>query len=364
MSSSVRNPKLILERDRSGRAGFQPADPLSSGSSRPEGRLGAKLPAPHYGSFSEDSGLLPRNSARFRSRFGPGYSLLRRHSWRGVLALGLVAAAATAAPPQRIIAASPAVSDILYGIGVFDRVVAVTEYCDYPPEAKRLPKVGGWSTPSIERIASFRPDLVVFSDAQAPFLKSPLDQLGIGTAIAPSGTIEDAFTAISELGKATGHESQAAELAARTRASLDVVRQRAAALPHPRVLVVVDRTPGTLREMYAARDGSFLAELVEIAGGRLVAAPAGPGYGKISAETVLTDNPDIILDLMTSNGNSGPDPAAAWRELPELKAVRGGNVHVVRDEFVPHDSQMIAQTAALFARLLHPQVPAAEWEAH
>lgn len=286
-----------------------------------------------------------------------------RHSWRCLLSV-LIAAAAVAAPPQRIIAASPVVSDILYGIGAFDHVVAVTEYCVYPPEAAKLPKVGGWSTPSIERIASFRPDLVVFSEAQAPFLKSPLQQLGIRTAMARGDTIQDAYTAIAELGKATGHEQQAAELAARTRDALDVVRTRAAGLPHPSVLVVVDRTPGTLREMYAARQASFLAELVKIAGGTVVAGPSGAGYGKISAETVLTENPDIILDLMTSNGNGGPDPAAAWHEMPELKAVRNGNVHVIRDEFVPHDSQMIAKTAALFARVLHPEVPAADWEAH
>jgi cobalamin transport system substrate-binding protein len=295
---------------------------------------------------------------------GAGFSVSYRRSWRCLLVLGLTAALISAAPPRRIIAASPAVSDILYGIGAFDNVVAVTEYCVYPPEAKRLPKVGGWSTPSIERIAGFHPDLVAFSDAQAPFLKSPLEQLGIRTAMAPGGTIQDAFAAIAELGKATGHEGQAAELAERTRSALEVVRKRAAGLPHPSVLVVVDRTPGTLREMYAAREGSFLAELVEIAGGTVVAGPSGPGYGKISAETVMTENPDIILDLMSSNGNSGPDPAAAWRELPELKAVRRGNVHVVREEFVPHDSQMIAKTAVLFARLLHPEVPAADWEAH
>ena len=72
---------------------------------------------------------------------------------------------------------------MLYGIGAFDRVVAVTDYCLYPPEAKALPKVGGWATPSVEKVASFHPDLVVLSDAQAPFLEVPLTQLGIPTAL-------------------------------------------------------------------------------------------------------------------------------------------------------------------------------------
>jgi len=287
---------------------------------------------------------------------------LNSETRRGFLVLAL-AAVASAAAPQRIVSVSPVVTEILYGIGAFDRVVAVTEYCLYPPEAQKLPKVGGWSTPGIEKIASFRPDLVAFSDAQAPFLEEPLRKLGIRTALAPSATVQDAFTAIAEMGRATGQERQAAELMAKTKASLETVRKRAANLRRPKVLVIVDRTPGTLREMYAARQGSFLAELVGIAGGTVVAGPGGAGYGKVSVETVVTANPDVILDLMpSSKGDVGADPAGAWRELPELRALRRGAIHVIRDEYVPHDSQMIAPTAVLFARLIHPEIPAREWE--
>ena len=284
--------------------------------------------------------------------------------WATRCVLGL-AAILVAAPPQRIVSVSPVETEILYGIGAFDKVGAVTEYCVYPPEAKSLPKVGGWATPSVEKVAGFHPDLVAFSEAQAPFLENQLKQLGIHTVLAPSQTIQDAFTAIAELGRATGHERRAAELARQTRAALDAVRQRAAGLPHPTVLIIVDRTPGTLRDMYAALPGSFLAELAEIAGGKVVPAASGTGYGKISTETVLATNPDIVLDIMASPQNgTDPDPAAAWREIPELNAVRHGAVHTVRDFFVPHDSQMIAKTAVVFARLLHPEVPAREWEAH
>ena len=254
------------------------------------------------------------------------------------------------------------VTELLYGVGAFDKVVAVTEYCTYPPEAQKLPKIGGWATPSVERVASFRPDLVVLSEAQAPFLEAQLKQLGLATALTPSQTISDAYQSMTTLGKATGHERQAADLIARTQAALDRIRKRAAGVSRPSVLLVVDRTPGTLREMYAALPGSFMAELVEIAGGRVVGAAAGNGYGKISAETVVEENPDLILDIMpSSKGDIGAHPEGIWRDLPGLKAVQRGGVHVVRDEYVSHDSQMIARTAVLFARILHPDVPAADW---
>ncbi len=269
-------------------------------------------------------------------------------------------AVAFAATPQRIVSVSPVETEILYGVGAFDKVVAVTEYCVYPPEAKALPKVGGWATPSVEKVAGFHPDLVAFSEAQAPFLENQLKLLGIRTVLAPSQTVQDAFTAITAIGQATGHERQAAELASRTRNALEAVRKRAAGLTRPAVLIIVDRTPGTLRDLYAALPGSFLAELVEIAGGKVVPSESGLGYGKISAERVLAANPDIVLDLVPAS-QADSDP---WRELPELNAVRRGRVNRVREEFAAHDSQMIARTAVVFARLLHPEVPEREWEVH
>lgn len=270
---------------------------------------------------------------------------------------------AAAAPPQRIVSVSPAITEMLYGIGAFDRVVAVTDYCLYPPEAKALPKVGGWATPSVEKVASFRPDLVVLSDGQAPFLAMPLGQLGIPTAIARSQTLEDVFAAIATLGKATGNLRQAERLAAQTRSALETVRIRAAHLPRPSVLCVIDRTPGTLRDLYAVTEGSFLAELIAIAGGKTAGVASRLGYAKISQEALLTMNPDIILDIMpASQNNGGPHPEAPWGELPEINAVRRGRVYVVREEYVPHPSQMVARTAVLFARLLHPEAPPREWE--
>lgn len=287
--------------------------------------------------------------------------MTRRRLAFGILTLGLTAGLAAA--PQRIISIAPSVTEILYGLGAFDRVVAVSDYCTYPPAVKSLPRVGGWHTPNLEKLVALHPDLVVMTEAQAPFIHEQLQQLGIKTLVTPSQTVEDALNAVEVIGRATGKTREATALATATRSVLDRVRARARNLPHPVVLCVVDRTPGTLRDLYAATRGSFLTELIEIAGGKVIVAPARTGYGKISKETVLTLNPEIIIDLMPgSKGQYAGDPQAAWRDLPELKAVQLGKVYQVKEDFVPHASQMIAKTAVLFARLLHPEVPAREWE--
>jgi ABC-type Fe3+-hydroxamate transport system substrate-binding protein len=135
------------------------------------------------------------------------------------------------------------------------------------------------------------------------------------------------------------------------------VASKTVGLAKPRVVLTIDRTPGTLRDLYTATDGSFLAELVTIAGGKIAVPPVKSGYGKLSKEDLLAVDPDIILDFIHGvKGRFAGDPMEAWREMPELKAVRLHRVQEVNEDFVPHASQRMLQTAELFARLIHPEV--------
>ncbi|PYV42873.1 MAG: hypothetical protein DMG09_01620 [Acidobacteria bacterium] len=258
--------------------------------------------------------------------------------------------------PQRIISVSPNVTEILYGIGAFDRVVAVSDYCTYPPAVQNRPRVGGWENSNLEKIAALRPDLVILTDAQAPFLEDKLRDLGIRSVAVPTRSLADIFVSIDEIGRATGTQARAADLARRTRASLDNTRALTRNLPRPSVLFVVDRTPGTLRDMTVAAQGSFLADLIDIAGGRITAAPAKSGYLNVSKDAILTLDPEVIIDLVHwSKGRFAEHPELVWHDLPELRAVREGRLCPLRDEFLPHASQFVADTAKLLAKLIHPE---------
>ncbi|HEX5705682.1 MAG TPA: helical backbone metal receptor [Pyrinomonadaceae bacterium] len=264
--------------------------------------------------------------------------------------------------PERIISLSPSATEILYGVGAFDRVVAVSDYCDYPPEVKNLPRIGGWQNTNLERVASFRPDLVVLAEAQAPFIKDKLDALGVRTLVVPSATLEDAFVAIEQIGGGVGREREGRELAAKARAEVEEVRTRVAGRPRRRVLCVVDRMPGTLRDLYAATEGSFISQLVEVAGGESIAPPAATGWGKIQKEAVVALDPEIIIDLMMqpSPNALSEDTQAVWKELPRVRAVREGRVHPLRDTSLIHPSQFVGPAARRFAELIHPEAFAQE----
>ena len=268
----------------------------------------------------------------------------------------LAICAGAASPPQRIVSLSPTVTELLYGIGAFRQVVGVTDYCSYPPEVSKLPSVGGWDGGSLERVSALRPDLVVVDDAEGALVEDTYRKLSLRLLIVPLHNVRDVYRAMSQLGEATGHPQEAAKLVAATRDGLARVSQKTAGLPRPSVVLIVDRTPGTLLELYTATAGGYLGELVEIAGGRIAVVAAKDGYGKLSQEALLAANPDVILDFVHGAiGRFSGDFMDAWRELPELKAVRGGRVRAVNEDYVPHASQRMVQTAELFARLIHAQ---------
>jgi len=266
-------------------------------------------------------------------------------------------APSSTAKPARIISLTPSTTEILYGVGAFDRVVAVSDYCTYPPEVKNLPRVGGWNNPNMEQIAALRPDLVVFSDAQAQFVKDKVEAAGIKTLAVPSQTLEDAYESIELVGRATGDEEAARRLLEQTRASVETVRLTTERLPKRRVLCVVDRVPGTLRDLYTAGGDSFIAQLIRVAGGEPVSPPTREGWGKMQKEAVVALDPDVILDLMMhkASGNFDEDTLAVWKELPTLRAVREGRIYPVRDETVLHPSQLVGDSARKFAQLIHPE---------
>ncbi|HSU32822.1 MAG TPA: helical backbone metal receptor [Bryobacteraceae bacterium] len=278
---------------------------------------------------------------------------------RRLLSVFLVAALVTMAAdpvPHRIASLSPSTTEILYGVGAFPRVIAVSQYCSYPPEVAKLPRIGGWQTSDIESIVAIHPDLVVLTKAQEPFIVDRLQAFGLHWIAVPSESLADVFTAIDTIGKATGNSKQSADLIRQTHASLDNIRRATKVLPRRSVLLSVSRTPGTLSDLYVATEGSYLIDLVEIAGGRSAVAPARTGYGKISKEAILTLNPEVIIDLVPgSKSKLAEHTTDVWNDLPELRAVREKHVYAVDDQFVPHPSQFVTHTAEIFEKILHPE---------
>ncbi|HEU4711045.1 MAG TPA: helical backbone metal receptor [Pyrinomonadaceae bacterium] len=259
--------------------------------------------------------------------------------------------------PTRIVSISPSVTEILYAIGSWPDVVAVSEYCTYPADVVNKPRVSGWGSTNLEQITALKPDIVIGVDAQEAFLRDKLNAIGVHSIFVKSQTLADIYEAIEQIGKTVGHAAEAAELAAHTRNEVEQVRAALADRPRRRVLCVVDRVPGTLRDIYVATRGSFLDEMVAIAGGEPIAPTANSGYGKITKEAVLSLDPEVIVDMVqTPKGRLAENPMQVWRELSEVSAVQTGRVFSMGHDTAIHPSQFVAPTTRRFAHYIHPEV--------
>jgi len=248
------------------------------------------------------------------------------------------------------------VTEILYGVGAWPQVVAVSQFCSYPEDVKNKPRVNDWEKTNLEQLTALQPDLVIGVEAQAPFLQDKLSELGFRSLFLRSNSLADVYTAIEQVGKFSGHEQEAAELLTETKFEIETVRKAVADRGRLKVLCVVDRVPGTIRELYTATRGSYLDELITIAGGDSIAPAAEHGWGKITKEAAVSLNPEVIIDMIqSSKGNFGEDPVAVWQELSDVRAVQNRRIYPIRDDKAIHPSQFVAYTAQTFARVIHPE---------
>jgi iron complex transport system substrate-binding protein len=264
---------------------------------------------------------------------------------------------------QRIVSLSPNATEILHGIGAVHRVVAVSTYCEFPPEVANLPRVGGWTNTNLEQVLALDPDLVILSDAQAPLVEGKLHQLGLETLVVGSQSLQDIYDAIDSIGRAVGSVDQAKRLSDGMRSELESIEAAVRGRPKPRTLVVVDRLPGTLRDIYIATGGSYLVSLVEIAGGTPVAPPAKHNYTQISTEALATWDPEVVFDMVQALtapvavpgvSELAEDPVTVWKSL-QIQAVKDGRIFAVTDRRFVHPSQFAVLAARTMARRLHPE---------
>jgi iron complex transport system substrate-binding protein len=249
----------------------------------------------------------------------------------------LLLAIATGLPaqtkPQRIVSTTPSITETLFALGVGDRVVGVSRFCNFPHEVEKLPKVGSYIKPDVEAIARLAPDLVVLQRSSSEVTER-LNALHIAFIEVPHGTLEDVFTAIQLIAKAAGVPVRSAGLIAQIKGSLDGIEAKAKRLPSPRVLVIVDRRQGTLTDLIAVGPNNYVNQILSIAGGNnVLAQPALPQYPRISLETILRENPDVIIDLSGTQETEAARQAsrtatlALWNQYRDLAAVRSGHVY-------------------------------------
>jgi iron complex transport system substrate-binding protein len=278
---------------------------------------------------------------------------------RRVFGILLLSAALSAAPPQRIVSTAPSITELLYALGLGNRVVGVTRFCRYPPEAQLKPKIGDYTDPNVEAIAALTPDLVIVQ-TNPVHLADRLGRLKLRVLEIDQENIAAIYKSTREVGAATGAEQAAAQLNDSIREGLEKIRVRVKGLPRVRMMFVIGRSPNRLDGLVVAGRASYLNEAIEIAGGENVFRDAVAAYPAVSLEEVMARNPEAIVDMGDMSDTVGVTEEhkrgviALWDRVPNLAAVKQHQVFAVASDIFVVPGPRVIDAAKAFAEMLHP----------
>jgi iron complex transport system substrate-binding protein len=259
-------------------------------------------------------------------------------------------------PPRRIISFIPAVTEMLFALGVGDRVVAVGSFDTYPPEIEKLPRVGALLDPDLERILSLRPDLVTVYGSQTD-LRAQLERAKLPLFVYSHAGLPDVTQTIRDLGARIGSREQAQVLADGIESRLREISASVAGRPRPRTLIVFGRESYTLRGIYASGGYGFIHDMVTAAGGDNLFADLKQQAVQATAELIIARRPEVIVELRADplSAERRIKELAAWKQLSSVPAVRSGRVHIVADPRTVIPGPRVAEGADVIARILHPE---------
>lgn len=253
-----------------------------------------------------------------------------------------------AAPARRIITLAPSATEMLFALGAGGRVVGVSAYDDWPPEATRLPRVGAMVNPSFEAIMALRPDAV--AGVQGPVDLAVLERLqgaGVRVFFPRAESVAEVMASIDGYAALSGRREAAAALRASIESDLALARAAVAGRRRPRVLAVFSERP-----LVTAGPGSWVDELLAVAGGDNVVR-AGGRYPTLSLEQLLALAPEVILDMTWHDGDAAP-LAASLARFATVPAVRDGRVLRAADPMLLRQGPRLGRAARRLAELLHP----------
>lgn len=236
--------------------------------------------------------------------------------------------------PERIISLAPGITETLFALGLGNRVIGVTTYCIYPPEAKKIQKIGGYSDANIEKIVSLRPDIVILNREHAR-QKEHLEHFGIRILSIDNSDFSMLCSSFVEIGKTCG-VSEASESLVNTFKSSMTIRDTSDT-SKPRVLLCIGRDSpgsGTIRSIFSTGRLTIYDQIIRAAGGVNAFGDSFPMYPSLSYEGMISLQPDIIIDAGATMADfKCQELVGDWSGLERLSAVKSNRVFCVQKDY-------------------------------
>ena len=270
----------------------------------------------------------------------------------------ILLACASVPAQKRIVSTAPAITETLFALGLGEHVVGISTYCHYPKEAATRPKIGTYLQPNVEAILRLRPDMVIIERLAAPAIEK-LRSAGIRVQQITTGDVTMNLRMIEEIAAAAEVPEKGKALSLQLSTALRELESAVGSRAKRRVVFIVGRTPGRLEGMIAVGKGSYLNELIRIAGGTNVLADSLATYPKVSLEAMIRMQPDVIIDMGDMAETTGVTDEhkrsveALWKSRKDIRA----SIHAVASDIFVVPGPRMVDAAREFRRLIHGDNP-------
>lgn len=256
---------------------------------------------------------------------------------------------------ERIVSMAPNLTEILFALGLEDKMVGVTFHCDYPPAALRKPKVGTFWQPNIEAVIAAKPDLVItLGFEQQRSFTERLERIGFNCLAVNVETVSELFEAIDRIGTATGKQKEANRLVSDIQKKLNELTVLVGREDKVRVLWVVQREP-----LRVAGRETFINEIIELAGSENAIGQTIYKYPPIGAEQVIASGAQVIIEpSMTKEEVSSQQESAIqyWNKFENLPAVMNHRIYVINGDIVSRLGPRLCEGVETIAKCIHPEL--------
>lgn len=254
--------------------------------------------------------------------------------------------------PQRLIGLTPALTETIFALGLGDKAVGATTWADYPEAAQKLPRVGSYVAPNLERIIELAPDLILASrEGNPPQVVESLERMGLNVyVIAPDDPLNLPST-LAKLGRICGVPETGRLLADKMQKQFAKVIGTVAEAPKPATLMVVGSEP-----LITAGDGSLTNALLVMAGGKNIAKGVPGRWPKLSIEKVIEEQPEVVILSTMERGMEREKVMNYWRNMPGLKERPNLRVSYIESSIIDRPGPRLGLGLLELARLIHPEL--------
>ncbi|MGP8154784.1 MAG: cobalamin-binding protein [Smithella sp.] len=254
--------------------------------------------------------------------------------------------------PRRIVSLAPGITETLYALGLADNIEGVTIFCDWPAAARTKQQIGGFTNPSIEKIVSLKPDLIIATaDGNRQDTVLQLEKLGLSVYVINPADTNGVLRNILQIGKITNREDAAGKLVEKLQKRLNNITVQIRNKKKPRVFFQLGQEP-----LFTAGSKTLINEVIERAGGINVAGHDTARYPVYSAEGVIAASPEIIVFAPMVNDKKYASVKNYWQKFGEIPAVKNNKIYPIDADLINRASPRIFDAIEIMALFLHPDI--------